>query len=450
MADVAFRSDDRAFLRPFGRGRVGGRGGFDRLAPRSEPVGDRPRGDTAGRPWSWPVVPARDSSANGPVAPSSTVPAVVALPRVATAAPSSAAEVDVAPPIRVFPSARLAAPTEGRRRGFAVIAAAATHLLCLSALLAMPADEPSGGGVVTEALEIAIVFAEDSVDAVAGASGSIAETPRETTVEPPEVEPAEVEPPPRPPVAVEEPVPDEPAAQTVASPPPPAEISPSAAPAAAETPVLATSQPADEAVPPPVQSPSPPASQAVTPAPVAPPAPSTPEAVPAPPVTPSRSQPTPPPPPIHSKVEPTPAPKPVRRETTKAKRPDGSKRRSVAAAATGSGPRDSLSGARSTGSAPAAGTGAHADWRAAVLAALARAKRYPNDARDRGLSGRAVVTFTLTRSGAVTGVALAASSGSAALDGATLAIPRRAAFPPMPPGGPDSRPFTAGVRYDLR
>jgi protein TonB len=426
MADVAFRFDDRLPLRPFGRGRAAGRGGFDRLAPRSEPFGDRPRGEATGRPWPWPVVPARETHTEGTVVPSSTAPAVVALPRVATAAPSSAPQADVAPPIRVTASVRPVAPIDGRRRGFAVIAAAATHLLCLGALLAMPADEPSGGGVATEALEIAIVFAEDSVDAVAGAPASSTETPQEPAVENVPAETA-----PSPPVAVAEPVPDEPAAQPIASPPPPVEIPPVDSPAATETPVLATSLPADETVPPPVLPSPPPVPEMVTQVPVAPP-----------PVTPPQT--------TRSKAEPKPTPKPARRETVKAKRPEVAPRRSAPAASTGSGPRDSLSGARSTGSAPAAGAGAHADWRAAVLAALARAKRYPDDARDRGLSGRAVVTFTLTRGGAVTGVALAASSGSAVLDGATLAMPRRAAFPPMPSGGPDIRTFTAGVRYDLR
>lgn len=89
-------------------------------------------------------------------------------------------------------------------------------------------------------------------------------------------------------------------------------------------------------------------------------------------------------------------------------------------------------------------------WRAAVLAALAAAKTYPEEARAQGRGGRAAVRFTIRRDGGVDGVALAASSGVATLDAATLAMPRRARFPAMPAAAGSSQSFTAGVRYDLR
>lgn len=98
-----------------------------------------------------------------------------------------------------------------------------------------------------------------------------------------------------------------------------------------------------------------------------------------------------------------------------------------------------------------AGVAEVASWRARVLAHLARHKTYPDWARDQGVEGRASVAFTLDRSGQVTFVSLASSSGSTILDQATLAMVRRATpFPPMPDGGPASMSFTAAIRYDLR
>jgi protein TonB len=98
-----------------------------------------------------------------------------------------------------------------------------------------------------------------------------------------------------------------------------------------------------------------------------------------------------------------------------------------------------------------AGTAPVANWRSRVLAHLARHKSYPESARDDGIEGRASVAFTLTRTGQVTSVSLAGSSGSAILDRAALAMVRRAEpFPAMPDGGPASMSFTAAIRFDLR
>ncbi|QCK86932.1 TonB family protein [Phreatobacter aquaticus] len=99
----------------------------------------------------------------------------------------------------------------------------------------------------------------------------------------------------------------------------------------------------------------------------------------------------------------------------------------------------------------AASASAVASWRAQVLAHLARFKVYPNQARDRGITGRAAIAFTLSRGGQVTASSLAGSSGAAILDQATIAMLRRAQpFPPMPAGGPASMSFTAGINYSLR
>lgn len=103
------------------------------------------------------------------------------------------------------------------------------------------------------------------------------------------------------------------------------------------------------------------------------------------------------------------------------------------------------------GATASAGTAEMTSYRARVMAHLARHKSYPDGARDRGVSGRATVSFTLERSGAVLAVSLAASSTIDSLDQATLAMVRRAApFPAMPDGAPNGMTFTAVIRYDLR
>lgn len=103
------------------------------------------------------------------------------------------------------------------------------------------------------------------------------------------------------------------------------------------------------------------------------------------------------------------------------------------------------------GAAPEAGTAEIATYRARVLAHLARHKLYPAAARDRGVEGRATLSFVLSRDGAVVSSALSEGSGAAILDEATLSMLRRAApFPPMPDGGPATMSFRTAVRYDLR
>ncbi|MBB4200913.1 hypothetical protein CCR94_01815 [Rhodoblastus sphagnicola] len=102
-----------------------------------------------------------------------------------------------------------------------------------------------------------------------------------------------------------------------------------------------------------------------------------------------------------------------------------------------------------SGPAPAASGADKQNWRGAVLAQLARHKQYPSAARDRDVTGTAIVAFTLSTSGAVVGVSLARGSGSGALDQATLAMVRAAApFPPAPAGARLS--FTTAVNYTLR
>lgn len=419
MTDAALRSDGGSPFRFPRRTRVSERGGLDRFAHRLAGGPDRARTDVPPRPVPWPSPPSVGTAASRMVAPSSTTPAVVVHPRITTAGPLEIA-VETAPPITLGDRPRPTPPAPPRRVGFGVVAAMLTHLLGLAVLLAAPAIESSGGGVEAEIQEISLVFTEASLDTIAGAPAAATAADEPPPADPlPLVEPVAAEAPTAPPP--EAPVPIETAAAEIAPPP-------------LETPaLLATPLPAETTAPPPpaeTVAPQPP----VEPPPPAPRPISTPTSAPPRPA----SRPT-----VRPDSRPAPAPRKAERKS--AEKP----RAAAAAAAPGNAARDAVSGARSAGEAPGAGAGAQADWRAAVLAALARAKRYPDDARDRGLSGRAVVSFTVSRDGSVGAIALAASSGVPALDAATLAMPRRAAFPPMPPGGPDIRTFTAGVRYDL-
>jgi periplasmic protein TonB len=117
----------------------------------------------------------------------------------------------------------------------------------------------------------------------------------------------------------------------------------------------------------------------------------------------------------------------------------------------GTGQRNSQASNGQGATGGAASAAAVASWRAQVLAHLARFKVYPEQARDRGITGRAAISFTVSRTGQVTASSLAGSSGAAILDQATIAMLRRAQpFPPMPAGGPATMSFTAGIRYDLR
>ncbi len=81
---------------------------------------------------------------------------------------------------------------------------------------------------------------------------------------------------------------------------------------------------------------------------------------------------------------------------------------------------------------------------ALVMAQLHRAK--PASA---GQTGRAVVRFSILRSGAAGGVSLASSSGNSVVDQAAVAMVRRAApFPPLPAEyGPAAMPLTVPVAF---
>lgn len=76
---------------------------------------------------------------------------------------------------------------------------------------------------------------------------------------------------------------------------------------------------------------------------------------------------------------------------------------------------------------------AKASWQSQLLSHLARYKRYPDEARRRGIQGTSQVRFRLDSQGRVLSIELAKSSGNAALDRATQTMIRRASPVPTPP-----------------
>ena len=72
-------------------------------------------------------------------------------------------------------------------------------------------------------------------------------------------------------------------------------------------------------------------------------------------------------------------------------------------------------------------------WQSDLLRHLAKYKRYPEDARRRGLQGINRLRFVVDADGKVFSYSLAGGSGSAALDRATMEMIRRAGSLPKPP-----------------
>ena len=91
-------------------------------------------------------------------------------------------------------------------------------------------------------------------------------------------------------------------------------------------------------------------------------------------------------------------------------------------------------------------------WKSRLLAQLERYKRYPDEAQRRGEHGVAQLAFNVDRHGGVHDVRLLRSSGSALLDRATLALPRRATPLPPPPAEISGRriPIVVPIRYNIR
>jgi protein TonB len=72
-------------------------------------------------------------------------------------------------------------------------------------------------------------------------------------------------------------------------------------------------------------------------------------------------------------------------------------------------------------------------WQSDLLRHLAKYKKYPEDARRRGMQGTARLRFVVDAEGKVLSYSLAGGSGSASLDRATLEMIRKAQPLPPPP-----------------
>ena len=92
------------------------------------------------------------------------------------------------------------------------------------------------------------------------------------------------------------------------------------------------------------------------------------------------------------------------------------------------------------------------NWKSQLVAQLERNKRYPPEAQSRGEQGIAQLAFSIDRSGGVHNARITRSSGSSALDQATLALVARAApLPPPPPEIAGSQiPISVPIRYNMR
>lgn len=89
-------------------------------------------------------------------------------------------------------------------------------------------------------------------------------------------------------------------------------------------------------------------------------------------------------------------------------------------------------------------------WQGRVLAHLEKQRRYPGNARSRGMQGTTYVRFRMNRSGQVLSMAVQRSSGSDILDQAALATLRRAQpLPPIPAEMPEEVELAAPVEFYL-
>jgi periplasmic protein TonB len=100
--------------------------------------------------------------------------------------------------------------------------------------------------------------------------------------------------------------------------------------------------------------------------------------------------------------------------------------------------------------APAAVSKVSAGYRALLTAWLESHKRYPEQARERGEKGEAVLQFTVDRSGRVLRFAVIRSSGYPDLDAAVENMMRDASLPPFAADMPEpSITVSVGIRFSL-
>jgi protein TonB len=131
--------------------------------------------------------------------------------------------------------------------------------------------------------------------------------------------------------------------------------------------------------------------------------------------------------------KPKPKPKPVVNPFKAAPSPPTPAAKPVEQAAPSASTAPAAAPAAAQASLSSATAAAKASWQSQLLGHLARYKRYPDQARRRGIQGTCQVRFNLDRQGKVLSVELAQSSGNSALDRATLAMINRASPVPPPP-----------------
>ncbi len=126
-----------------------------------------------------------------------------------------------------------------------------------------------------------------------------------------------------------------------------------------------------------------------------------------------------------------PTEKPVRKQGRKAKKRKS--RHASLASAPSTAERKATRAAAPAPGAASSNPDALPNWKSQLAARLERYKRYPAQAQERGEQGVAQLAFSIDRSGGVHRARIVHSSGSRALDEATLALVERAAPLPPPP-----------------
>ena len=212
---------------------------------------------------------------------------------------------------------------------------------------------------------------------------------------------------------------------------PPPSPEPGVVPPSPEPPVVAAEPPPPEPPPPEPPPPEPP-----------PPQPEAPVAT---------SEPPPPPPPQKHVVKKP--PKPVTRHQEAALPPQPyvpTPPPQIPAAPAPSAPPQTAMAATPM-PAPVPSPEASAGYRALLSAWLESHKRYPDAARQRGEEGRAVLRFSVDRSGRVLDFAVTSSSGYPDLDQSVEEMMRGATLPPFPAGMPQREmQISVTIRFSLR
>jgi len=94
------------------------------------------------------------------------------------------------------------------------------------------------------------------------------------------------------------------------------------------------------------------------------------------------------------------------------------------------------------------GSASMSNYRGLIAAQLRRHKRYPEEAQRKGVRGTVRISFTISKSGHVTGSRLVASSGEPSLDREVRAMLQRASpFPPIPDDMGSSLSFTVPINF---